>query len=89
MGPGRQREEGPTTRRCPTRPTRIQPFRSRQSSVSRARILCARGVAWRRGCVAWRVGCGGEEAGVRHGAGAEVAQKKPKQVRARALAAGA
>ena len=51
----KEREERPTTRRCPTRPTRIQPFRSRQGSVSRARILCARGVAWRRGCVAWRV----------------------------------
>ena len=67
---------------------RTKPFR-KQGSANRARILCARVAARCRGCVAWRVGCGGEEAGVGHGAGAEVARKEPKQVRARAQAAGA
>ena len=55
MSPGRQREEGLTTRRCQTRPTRIQPFCGRKGSASRASMLCVCSVAWRRGCVAWRV----------------------------------
>ena len=56
MSPGRQREEGLMTRRCQTRPTRIQPFCGRKGSASRASMLCVCSVAWRRGCVAWRVG---------------------------------
>jgi len=47
-------------------------------------MLCVCSVAWRRGCVAWRVVCGGEEAGVGHGAGAAEARKEPKQECARA-----
>lgn len=43
------------TRRCQTRPTRIQPFCGRKGSASRASMLCVCSVAWRRGCVAWRV----------------------------------